>query len=123
MNRVGGRAVAGRPRATADHSGAGIAAFIIALVTMFLAMFAVPLGLLLQILPRVLRLSTDGGEPAAVVIVVLVAREIVAAGLAFAALRREGHSRVFPIIALVVVGLTVLAGGLIVGLAALVFRA
>lgn len=123
MNGVHTRAVARRPRSTPDHSGVGIAAFVIALVAMLLAMIAVPFGFVLQILPRLFGLTTSGGELAAGAIGMLVALDVMAAGLAFAALRQEGHSRVFPMIALVVAGLTLLAIGLIVGLAALVFRA
>lgn len=90
---------------------------------MLLALLAVPFGIFLQILPRVFGLSTGGGELAAGAIAVLVALNVTAAGLAFAALRREGHSRVFPMIALAVAGLTLLAIGVVVGLAVLVFRA
>lgn len=123
MNSANQLSVARRSRATLDHSGVGIAAFVIALAAMLLALLAVPFGIFLQILPRVFGLSTGGGELAAGAIAVLVALNVTAAGLAFAALRREGHSRVFPMIALAVAGLTLLAIGVVVGLAVLVFRA
>jgi len=123
MTGVHARTVARRPRSTLDHSGVGIAAFVIALVAMLLAMLAVPFGLFLQVLPRVFGLSTGGGELAAGAIFVLVGLDLAAAGFAFAALRRDGHSRVFPMIALAVAGLTLLTMGIIVALAALAFRA
>lgn len=123
MNGVRARTATRRQRPAPGHSGAGIAAFVIALVTMLLVMLAVPFGILLQILPRAFGVATGGGELAAGTIAVLVALNLTAAGLAFAALRREGHSRVFPMIALVLAGLTLLAAGVIVGLAVLVFRA
>lgn len=123
MNSAHRRTIATRPRPTLDHSGVGIAAFVIALVAMLLAMLAVPFGFFLQILPRIFGLTTSGDEHAAGAIVVLVALNVAAAGLAFAALRQEGHSRVFPMIALVVAGLTLLTMGIIVAFAALVLRA
>lgn len=122
MNGVRARTATRRPRPALEHSGAGLAAFVIALVTMLLAMLALPFGIFLQILPRAFGVTTGGGELAIGAVAVLAALNVTAAGLAFAALRRQGHSRVFPMIALVLAGLTLLAVGVTVGLAVLVFR-
>lgn len=121
MNRLPARTAAARPPSPV-HSGAGIAAFVIALVVMLLAMLAAPFGLFLQFLPRLFNLTTTGNDLALRVTFVFVAVDLIAAGLAIAALREPGHSRVFPMIALVIAGLTLLAIGVLVGLAALVLR-
>jgi hypothetical protein len=105
-----------------EHSGFGIAAFVIALVTMLSAMVATPLALVLQALsPRLLDPTTDAGKLIFGAIAVLVAFDLVATGLAVAALRQEGSSRVFPMIALVIVGLTVVSIGIVVFLVALAY--
>jgi hypothetical protein len=104
------------------HSGFGIAAFVIALVVMLSAMVATPLGLVLQALsPRPLDPTTDAGKLIFGVITTLFACDLAAAGFAIAALRQQGRSRVFPMIALVIAGLTVVAIGVIVLLVALAY--
>jgi len=93
-----------------EHSGVGIAAFVIALITMFAAMAATPFGLIVLVLaPHPLDPTTDAGKLIYGVIGAVVAMDLIATGLAVAGLRQEDSSRAFPVIAFVLAGLTIVS--------------
>lgn len=84
---------------------------------MLLSLFAAPFGLALQILLHLPGVQTKGDEVFYGTFGVLAAMDLIAAGMALVALQRSECSRVFPLIALVMCGLALIAIGIVVGFA------